>query len=69
MPEQEPRPTSVTRIESEEGAEWVREMHSHYSMTGSYRVEDVQRVLGDPRTVVNLPTDKALFAAALLGIK
>jgi hypothetical protein len=33
---------------------WVEEMHEHYRVNGFYRVEDVQRVLGDPRECVSV---------------
>lgn len=28
--------------------EWVTEMRRHYSRTGTYRPQDVRRLLGDP---------------------
>ena len=31
---------------------WVREMHAHRQRTGTYRHEDVRRVLGDPGQTV-----------------
>jgi hypothetical protein len=34
--------------------EWVREMKEHYAKTGTYRAEDVRRVLGDPRRGVEM---------------
>jgi hypothetical protein len=57
--------TPVTSMGSENGPEWLREMRAYYAMNGAYRVQDVQRVLGDPRTVVGFPADRSLFAAAL----
>lgn len=30
-------------------AEWVTKMHDHFQKTGSYRPQDLERVLGDPR--------------------
>lgn len=43
---------------------WVKDMHAHYNETGSYRAEDVQRVLGDPRKSVGAPTSEQLAAAS-----
>jgi hypothetical protein len=38
---------------------WVSEMHAHFMQTGSYRIQDVQRVLGDPRQGVEIrPADE-----------
>ena len=34
---------------------WVREMKANYSKTGTYRPEDLRRVLGDPRRSVEMP--------------
>jgi hypothetical protein len=65
VPEQDAKTTPVTHMGSESGAEWVREMRAYYTVNGAYRPEDIQRVLGDPRTVVGFPADKSLFAAAL----
>ena len=28
--------------------EWIRKMREHYTKTGSYRPEDLRRLLGDP---------------------
>ena len=28
---------------------WIKDMHAHYAMTGSYRSQDVRRVLGSPQ--------------------
>lgn len=35
-----------------ESPEWVKQMHSHFQQKGTYRAEDVQRVLGDSRESV-----------------
>jgi hypothetical protein len=69
MREQAAKMTPITQLGHEGGADWVREMQAHYATTGSYRVEDVHRVLGDPRTVVGFATDQTLFSAALTGRK
>ena len=40
--------------------EWVLEMHEHYAETGSFRIEDILRVLGDPKEGVDMMSeDKA----------
>lgn len=41
--------SAMTRQES---PEWVKQMHSYFRLYGSYRAEDVQRVLGDSRNTV-----------------
>ena len=69
MPEQDARTTPVTHIGNEVDAEWLRDMRAYYASNGAYRAEDVQRVLGDPRTVVGVAADPGLFAAALIGPK
>jgi hypothetical protein len=38
------------------GSEWAKEMQMHFARTGSYRPEDLQRVLGDPLQGVSAPT-------------
>ena len=37
--------------------EWLLDMHDHYAQTGSFRTEDVVRVLGDPRKGVEMTPD------------
>lgn len=34
-------------------AETVRIMNKHYAQTGQYRIEDLDRVLGDPRVGIS----------------
>jgi len=34
--------------------DWVRKMKQHYARTGTYRPEDLRRVLGDPRRGVEM---------------
>jgi hypothetical protein len=72
MPNRETRATPsapATQIGNEGGADWARQMQAYYSSNGSYRLEDVQRVLGDPRTVVGMAADRRLFAASLTDKK
>ena len=35
-------------------ADWVRAMIDHYQRTGSYRPEDLRRLLGDPNRPVEV---------------
>jgi hypothetical protein len=35
-------------------ADWVRAMIDHYQRTGSYRPEDLRRLLGDPNRAVDV---------------
>jgi hypothetical protein len=32
--------------------QWVSDMHAYFAKTGQYRPEDINRVLGDPRSQV-----------------
>jgi hypothetical protein len=41
------------------GADWVRAMQQHYNDTGTYRIEDLRRLLGDPMRGVSLRPDFA----------
>lgn len=65
MPDEEQRAVRLTQIGNAQPAEWVREMQAYYVTNGSYRAEDVQRVLGDQRTVVGVAADNDLFSAAI----
>jgi hypothetical protein len=40
---------------SNAGAEWVKDMQLHFARTGTYRPEDLQRLLGDPMQGVSAP--------------
>jgi hypothetical protein len=40
--------------------EWVREMIDHYRRTGSYRPEDLERLLGDPNKRVEVRAEVSL---------
>jgi hypothetical protein len=35
--------------------EWIRKMKEHYARTGTYRPEDLRRLLGDPARRVEMP--------------
>jgi hypothetical protein len=51
-------------------ADWVRDMHTHFEHTGSYRPEDVERVLGDQRKTVLVSTsDLCLTVNGVIGKK
>jgi hypothetical protein len=53
----------------DERAGWLREMQSHFSRTGFYRPEDLNRVLGDPRQGVSMPVSNNQAAAATIHTK
>jgi hypothetical protein len=40
--------------------EWMREMGAHYRRTGTFRPEDLRRVLGDPTKGVMISSEKTL---------
>jgi hypothetical protein len=66
MPEPDAKTASpITSMGTHNGPERLREMRAYYSVNGAYRTEDIQRVLGDPRTVVGVPADRTIGAAAL----
>ncbi len=41
-------------------AEWVRDMIDHHRRTGSYRPEDLRRLLGDPNKAVEIGPDVSI---------
>ncbi len=41
-------------------ADWVRAMIEHYQRTGSYRTEDLRRLLGDPNRAVEVGPNASL---------
>jgi hypothetical protein len=43
-------------------AEWVEDMIDHYRRTGTYRAEDLHRLLGDPNKAVEVGPNKSLSA-------
>ena len=49
-------------------ADWVHQMRSHFAQFGTYREEDLRRVLGDPNqhAEVQVDTDKNI-GSRLLG--
>jgi hypothetical protein len=47
-------------LQSVPPAEWVREMIEHYRRHGSFRPEDLRRLLGDPKTGVVVPNQNSL---------
>jgi len=42
------------KLEELPPADWVRQMIDHYNRTGSYRLEDLRRLLGDPNRAVQI---------------
>lgn len=48
-------------------AEWVRRMSEDFAKTGSYRPEDLRRLLGDPTRGVELTTNASKMKNALLA--
>jgi hypothetical protein len=38
------------------GSKWAADMQTHFAQTGSYRSEDLRRVLGDPLSGISIPT-------------
>lgn len=50
--------TSAASSEQRSDPKWVKEMRKHHEMTGSYRLADVTRVLGDPRVSVQSSPDR-----------
>jgi hypothetical protein len=53
-----PRPTVSADASGTEqkSASWVAGMRSHFQQTGYYRVEDLERLLGDPRQSFEVST-------------
>jgi hypothetical protein len=41
-------------------ADWVRAMIEHYRLTGTYRPEDLRRLLGDPNRAVEVGPNASL---------
>ena len=51
---------------SASSAGWVAEMHKYFREHGAYRSEDMQRVLGDPRKSVGIPTSTSLLSTGAI---
>jgi hypothetical protein len=43
-----------TEMDETQTKTWIKDMHDHFRATGSYRISDVQRVLGDQAKHVEL---------------
>jgi hypothetical protein len=69
MPDKKIGGMPVTQMGTEGPPKWVQEMQAHYSATGAFRLQDVQRVLGDQRTVVGIAANQSLSASTLVGRK
>jgi hypothetical protein len=50
------------RLQELPPADWVREMIAHYFRTGTYRTEDMRRLLGDPNRAVEIGPSASLSA-------
>ncbi len=49
------KPATPPGIEEEAlEPQWLKDMRAYFIETGTYRTEDVQKVLGDPRTRVEV---------------
>lgn len=44
--------------QQKDSPDWVLEMHRHFQQNGFYAAEDLQKVLGDPRTRVEVPSSQ-----------
>ena len=52
-------------LEKAQEAPWVRQMREHFNKTGSYRAEDLYRLLGDPIKGVELSANPSAMKNAL----
>jgi hypothetical protein len=64
------RPTDLQRVfqlrsQQIPPAEWVRDMIDHYRRTGTYRPEDLRRLLGDPNRAVEVGPNASLSSHLL----
>ena len=50
-------------------ADWVRAMIDHYQRTGSYRSEDLRRLLGDPNRSVEAGPNASLASFFSQGVR
>jgi hypothetical protein len=57
MPKTRTEPVQTVTIEVLQDADWVLQMRDHFSQTGAFRVEDVNRILGDPSEHVDASVD------------
>jgi len=39
-------------------ADWVNNMRDHFTRSGSYRVEDIRRILGDPNQHADVTVER-----------
>jgi hypothetical protein len=49
-------------------ADWVRAMIDHFQRTGSYRPEDLRRLLGDPNRPVEVGPNASLASFFSQGV-
>jgi hypothetical protein len=60
------RPLVEKMLQTASLPKWLQEMHEHYAKAGSFRTEDILRVLGDPRKGVDMTSEEK--AKAFFGI-
>jgi hypothetical protein len=54
------RPTLQEMLRDSPPAEWVRDMVEHYWRTGTFRPQDLRRLLGDPTKGVEVRPKNSL---------
>ena len=62
------RPLIETMLQNASPPTWLLDMYDHYAKVGSFRTEDILRVLGDPRKGVDMASEdqaKSLFKISL----
>jgi len=57
------RPLVERMLQTTTPPKWLRDMHEHYATVGSFRTEDILRVLGNPRTGVDMGSEERAKAA------
>ena len=60
------RPLVEEMLKTASLPKWLQEMHDHYAKVGSFRTEDILRVLGDPRKGVDMASEEK--AKSFFGI-
>lgn len=60
------RPIVEKMLQMASPPKWLVDMHDHYEKVGSFRTEDILRVLGDPRKGVDMASEER--ARSFFGI-
>ena len=60
------RPLVEKMLQTVSLPKWLEEMHDHYAQAGSFRTEDILRLLGDPQEGVDMASEEK--AKAFFGI-